>query len=103
MPNPFKDIDEFNKKMKRRRYQKHLTNYSIKEKPQLLAVGEKYGVFETSTYLKSNEKLDLSFKRRSYTFPTKDYLFCVNLVDEWNNEENVSLFDELVQSIKISK
>ena len=104
VPNPFKDIDEFNKKMKRRRYEKYLTNYSLKEKPQLLTIGGKYGVFETSTYLTNNEKEEpLNVKKRVYVFPSKKYLFYVNLVDERNNEENVLLFNSLVQSIKIPK
>ncbi|RZL46849.1 MAG: hypothetical protein EOP00_13700 [Pedobacter sp.] len=103
VPNNFKDINAFNKKMQRRRYEKHLANYSLKDKPQLLTIGGKHGAFEVSTYSTFQKNEDLNVKRRSYVFPTKKFLYCVSLVDEIESEENTAIFKALVESIKIEK
>lgn len=100
--NSFKTIEQFNKKMSRRRYNTNLTNYSLKLKPQLLTIGGKYGVFETSTYVVDNYlNGEKNVKRRLYVFPTKDFLYYVSLIDERESEENTTLFKALVESIKI--
>lgn len=102
VPNKFKTIEEFNKKMSRRRYQKNLINYSLKSKPQLLTIGGKYGVFEKSTYIVDNKQNgERNVKRMLYAFPTTSFIYYVSLIDERESEENTALFKEVVMSIKI--
>ncbi|TKC04640.1 hypothetical protein FA048_19460 [Pedobacter polaris] len=102
--NRFKNINEFNKKMTIRRFNKSLTNYNVKKKPELINIGDKYGAFEIATYTIINKKNDyLKVRRRSYAFPTKDYIFYISFVDERDSEEHTNLFETFVKSIKITK
>jgi hypothetical protein len=100
--NRFKNIEEFNRKMTIRRFNKNLMNYNIKHKPQLINIGGKYGANEIATYTIINKKNDyLKVIRRSYAFPTKDYIFYISFVDERDSEENTAIFENLIKSIKI--
>lgn len=104
MPNKFKNIDEFNRKMTLKRFDKNLSNYNVKHKPTLINVDEKHGAFELATYNINNQKNEyLKVKRKSYAFPTKDHIFYIQCIDERYSEENTSIFDMLIKSIKISK
>jgi hypothetical protein len=77
-------------------------NYNIKHKPQLINIGGKYGANEIATYTIINKKNDyLKVIRRSYAFPTKDYIFYISFVDERDSEENTAIFENLIKSIKI--
>lgn len=102
--NNFKTVEAFKKKMTRRNYNKQLINFSIKKKPELVTINGNLGSFETSTYTFINKKDDYLFvKRRRYVFFTKETLIYVSLIDERENEQNTTILNELVNSLKMRK
>ncbi len=102
--NRFKSIEDFNKKITRRRFNKNLEDYNVKKRPSLINIDGKYGAYEIATYTFINKNNDyLKVWRRSYAFPTKDYLFYISFVDKKDSEENTAIFKSLIQSIKLPK